>query len=65
MLVIVPDYIYNTIDEMLDREFEKYPDAEKDRRVLRSWLLGFVNEHGYIPDFTLQPKDEIYAKAYK
>lgn len=53
MFYVVPDSISDDIDRRLDAEIAKHPDAEKDRAVLRSQLVEFVNEHGYVPDFTL------------
>jgi hypothetical protein len=55
MLVIVPDSLRNAINAKLDAAIAEHPDAEKDREVLYSQLLGYFNEHGVIPDFTLLP----------
>lgn len=56
MFVIVPDYIYDEITAKLDAAIAEHPDAEKDRDVLRSQLVAFVDEHGYVPEFTLAAK---------
>ena len=53
MLVVVPVYIWDEIDRKLDAAFVEHPDAEKDRDVLRSQLIAYVDEHGRIPDFQL------------
>jgi hypothetical protein len=57
MFVIVPDSLRDAIMAKLDAEIAKHPDAEKDRAALYSHLLGYFNEHGVVPEFTLQRKD--------
>lgn len=56
MLVIVPNYLANALNAKLDAEIEKHPGAAKDRDELYSQLLSYVNEHGVIPDFSLEPR---------
>lgn len=58
MLMAVPTYLLDEIDRRLDAEIAKHPDAEKDRAVLRSQVLAYLNEHGVIPDFSLERKSE-------
>ena len=58
MLVIIPDYIDDEITAKLDAEIAKHPDAEKDRRELRAQIVAFVDQHGYVPDFTLAKTPE-------
>lgn len=53
MMVIVPNYLRDELYRRLDAEIEKHPAAAKDREVLYSQLLSYVNEHGAIPDFSL------------
>jgi hypothetical protein len=53
MFYVVPNQIGNAIDERLDAEIEKCPDAAKDREALRSQLIEYFAEHGVIPDFSL------------
>ncbi len=55
-IVVVPNYIYDEINERLDVEIAKHPDAEKDRDELRSQLIAYVDEHGHVPDFSLSRK---------
>lgn len=55
-LVIVPDTLDASINEALDREIAKWPDAEKERDMIRSQLIAFFSRHGYLPEFTLEPK---------
>jgi hypothetical protein len=52
-MVIVPNYLAAELNRLLDAEIEKHPAAEKDREVLYSQLLAYVDEHGVIPDFSL------------
>jgi len=54
MFVIIPDYISDEIDRKLDAAIAQHPDAEKDRAYLRSQLVAYLDEHGIIPDFSLQ-----------
>ena len=55
-LVIVPDALDAAIKARLDAEIAKWPDAEKDREILRSQLITFFSVHGYLPEFTLEPR---------
>ena len=56
MIVVVPDYISDEIDRKLDAAIEQHPGAEKDRAVLRSQLIAYVDEYGRVPDFELERK---------
>lgn len=56
-LVIVPDSLDAAIKTALDREIAKWPDAEKDRDLIRGQLISFFSVHGYLPEFTLEPRD--------
>ena len=58
MLLIVPDSLRHAINAKLDAAIAEHPDAERDREALYSHLLSFFNEHGYVPEFTLQKKLE-------
>ena len=53
---VIPTDIYDEITKRLDAAIAEYPDAEKDRAELRSQIVAFVDEHGYVPEFGLQPK---------
>lgn len=55
-MLIVPNYLRDELNQRLDAEIEKHPDAAKDREHLYGQLLAYVNEHGIIPDFSLEPK---------
>ena len=55
-LVIVPDTLDAAIKTALDREIEKWPDAEKDRELIRGQLISFFSVYGYLPEFTLEPR---------
>lgn len=56
-LVIVPESLDAAIKTALDREIAKWPDAEKDRELIRGQLISFFSVHGYLPEFTLEPRD--------
>lgn len=55
-LVIVPEALEAGIKAKLDAEIAKWPDAEKDRELLRNQLITFFSMHGYLPEFTLEPR---------
>jgi hypothetical protein len=52
--LIVPDALYNEIHTRLNEEFKKFPDAEADRDSLYRQLLDYFDEHGALPEFTLE-----------
>ncbi len=54
--VIVPDALHDKVAAALDTEIAKWPDAEKDREVLYGQLISFFHAHGYIPEFSLEPR---------
>lgn len=54
--VIVPNSLRNAINAKLDAELAKCPDAEKDREYLYGQLLAHFDEHGEIPEFSLEKK---------
>ncbi len=58
-LVIVPNELDAAITSALDREIAKWPDAEKERDMIRSQLIAFFSRHGYLPEFTLEPRDPV------
>lgn len=58
MFVIVPDYVHDAIKAALDKAIKAVPDAQKDYQSLYSALLAHYNEHGEIPDFAIQKKDQ-------
>lgn len=53
-MVIVPNDLRDRINAKLDAVIKECPDAEKDRDVLYSQLLGYYDEHGVVPDFSLK-----------
>lgn len=55
-LVIVPEALGNSLDKVLDAEIAKWPDAAKDRELLRGQLLSFFSKFGYLPEFSLEPR---------
>ena len=57
-LVIVPDTLHKNINKALDVEIAKWPDAEKDREVLHQKLVTFFHQYGYLPEFSLEPRND-------
>jgi hypothetical protein len=45
------------VNAALDREIARWPDAEKDRELIRGQLISFFSRYGYLPQFTLEPRD--------
>ncbi len=58
MIVIVPNYVRDAINAKLDAAIAECPGAESERDSLYEQLLGYFNEHGRLPDFTLRKKDD-------
>lgn len=57
MIVIVPDTLRAAIDAKLDAAIADCPGSEVDREHLYGVLLGYFNEHGVVPDFSIKPND--------
>lgn len=55
-IVIVPNFVSDTINAALDRKLALFPEAEKDRAHLYSQLIEYYNEHGVVPDFSITKK---------
>jgi len=53
MFYVVPDSLRLAIEEKLDAEIAKVPEAAPDREHLYGQLLAYFNDHGVIPEFTL------------
>lgn len=56
MFIIVPDSVDYAINAKLDAALADCPDAEADRDELFRVLLAYFDEHGVLPEFTLQKK---------
>lgn len=55
---IVPNDLRDAIYRKIDEQLVDHPCATKeDREYLYHQLLDYFNEHGTIPDFTIQPKE--------
>jgi hypothetical protein len=63
MFFVVPNELRDAINAKLDVAIVACPGAAKDRDELYGYLLGYFNEHGVIPDFSLQKKDLVQATA--
>ena len=55
-LVIVPDSLAAAINAKLDAALAEIPEAAVDRDILYHRLLSFFNEHGYVPEFSIERK---------
>lgn len=53
-IVIVPDSLSEAIYKKIDEQLEKVPEARSIRKEIFQNLLNYYNEHGVIPDFTLE-----------
>ncbi len=53
-MVIVPNELREAIYARVDRAIALSPDAYVDRESFYQHLLAFYDEHGYIPEFTLE-----------
>ena len=58
MIAIIPNYVRDAINAKLDDAYVTAPGAEIDRQLHYNSLLVYFDEHGEIPDFTLQHKSE-------
>lgn len=54
--VIVPNSLRDEIYAKVDAAIAEVPDAAPDRECFYSELLNYYNEHGVIPNFSLQKK---------
>lgn len=51
---IIPNDLADAISAKLDAAIAECPDAAGDRDVLYNQLLDYFDEHGVVPDFSLQ-----------
>lgn len=54
MLVIVPNSLRDAINAKLDAALAACPAAAPDRDLFYRQLLAYFNDHGVVPDFTLE-----------
>jgi hypothetical protein len=54
MVLIIPNYVADAINAKLDIALAECPEAVGDRDALYHQLLGYFDEHGVIPNFSLQ-----------
>lgn len=53
MFVIVPNVLSDAINAAIDKALLDCPEAAGEREIFYSQLLGYYNEHGVIPPFTI------------
>ena len=58
MLLLVPNHVRDAINAAIDAALVECPDAAQERDQFYETLLAYFNEHGRIPDFSIQPKDQ-------
>lgn len=51
---IVPNVLRDAINKALDDALVECPDAAPDREIFYHKLLKYFNEHGELPEFSLQ-----------
>jgi len=57
--VIVPNALRDEINARLDRAAEEHPEmTPDDRDHLYHEVLRFVDEHGYVPTFSIANREE-------
>lgn len=54
MFRVIPNVLSDKINEMLDKKLPE--EAKKDREYFYNQLIGFYDEHGYLPNFTINKK---------
>ena len=57
-IVIVPNDLRDAIYDRVDQAIARSPGAYVDRDTFYQTLLNYYDEHGYIPEFTLERKVE-------
>lgn len=54
MIVIVPNYVRDAINAKLDDAIAACPAAASEREAFFHELLVYFNEHGVLPNITIQ-----------
>ena len=55
---IVPDTLRDAINRALDDAIAECPDAAPDRDRFYGLLLEYFNDHGRLPEFTVEKNQE-------
>lgn len=59
MFLIVPDFVSDAINAALDKALDGQPEEAKQCRPhLYRQLLDYYNEHGTLPEFSIQKADK-------
>ena len=56
-IVIVPNRVRDEINRRLDAALAGRPCDAETREQLYSALLAYFDQHGQVPEFTLEPAD--------
>lgn len=55
--LIVPNTVNDRIMSALDKALLETPDAEDSRQSLYNQLLDYYDEHGHVPEFSLEKEE--------
>lgn len=62
-LVIVPQILIDKLNVALDSAYANAPEAAKGERDLHyNQLLTFVDQYGYVPEFSINKTEKGYEK---
>ena len=50
---ILHDYVLHEIENRVDLEIKKHPEAAADKDIFIKELINYYGNHGNIPDFSL------------
>jgi len=56
MILIVPECLRIALEAKIDVQLEACPEVKPHREEIYRDLLAYVDEHGVIPEFTLEAK---------
>jgi hypothetical protein len=55
-MVIVPNVVRDAINQALDSTIAECPEAAPDREKFYTLLLAYFNDHGTIPEFSIEKR---------
>ena len=61
MICVVFNALRDAIYEKIDAQLVDHPALVEHREAIYSDLLGYYDEHGVIPDFSLQEREPHHA----
>lgn len=60
---VVPNYLLEKVDALLDAQLARVPDAAKDREFLKQQIIDHIDATGDIPEFSIVPRDPADIEA--